>query len=859
MNRRFWTTWPFLCLLACLFVLSVTAPRAWQRAGKARSALPQAATSSSWNMELSEPEPARQSESVALSPVTGSALLTDSTAALAQGQLPEEERPYQQESPHQQETQRLMAFATAPVGTTTAASMVSTSPDPMTIEENPQDLTTEQPAFPASESLVKPLPAISEEIVVESSAETAPAESFEAVWPKPQALFDRLEVLGADGEIGRWAREVSEQLDKLGPAVAANSDEAPMIIERLNELARDANRVAADLERQADPLLGKLRRTQHALGRRLDVWRRVLVAGGPGHQVPSQLNSRRLASCLIQINAMLGQSDAGRPWREYLKLTALQQLANQSADNDDARRVGQSVLKRLSQSDLTAQQREFLATKPMAELAATLEDWLHGVEDLAAVLRHVEGVEQSGRTSDGRLLANDWQRLALSPVPAHRELAERLDLHYRNANIRVAITEDLLNRLMPSREPEFRYVNEHVLGRPVHGQSVTSTDVAVKLIPDNQRLRLALEIKGLVSALTASTAGPATFYNDSQSTYVARKEIELTTQGLKLWPAQVGVNNDLYLQGLRTSLDPIPLVGSLVQEVARSQHEQNRPAMSREVEQKVATRAKQQIDNEADARLSRVSERLKNRFVEPFAAMSLGPTMISAQTDETRMTMRMRFASDEQVSGWTPRPQALTDSLLSVQLHESALNNIVEQMDLDGGAFTVAQLRQRIAQRFNRPEMLQTESSNDDVVIRFAEKDAVRVECQDGCLKVSLSIVSLSRSPHRWKNFQVRAFYRPELIDGRTLQLTRDGVVRLTGERLNTSAQIALRGIFSKTFSKEHPWTLTPEAFLNNPRVAKVGVTQFVIEDGWVGMALGPINPNSQPVIARRPEKKDAE
>lgn len=721
---------------------------------------------------------------------------------------------------------------------------------------------TEPPleAKPEVETPVKLLPALSD--VAEAPATPVQVDEVpDSVWPKPLALLDRLEDLAWECETGPWVREVGLQVRRLASAVAASSDEALMIIDRLNELARQVDPLVSTLERDGHPLGGELRRAQHALGRRLDVWRRVMLAGGPNCGRRPRLDTERLANHLTEIDSLLGTSAAGKPWREYLELASLEQIAKQPSlqDDDSARQVARTVIKRLSLTQLSPEQRRFLSRGPMVGLAATLREWLEGTVDLVAVLRHVEQVERDSLASDGRLLAEDCRALTSSPVAQHRSLGQRLELHYRNANVRVAITEDILDRLIPEREPQVQYVNDEVNGRPVQGQSITSTRVGVRLIPDPSRLRLALEINGLVSSLTASQAGPATFYNDSESTYTASKEIELTTQGLLLAPADVAVDNDIQLRSLKTDFDPIPVIGSIVKGVARNQHEQSRPSMSREVERKVATRAKQQIDGEADQRLGRLNQRLHSRFFEPLAAMSLGPTMVSAQTTETRMTMRLRFAADGQLGGWTPRPQALAGSLASIQMHETALNNVLEQLELDGGTFTIAEIRKRLAERFNRPEMLQAESPNDDVVIRFAAKDAARVQCRDGQLMVTLSIASLSRAPHRWKNFQVRAFYRPE-INGRSAQLVREGVVRLTGQRLNTSAQIALRGIFSKTFSKDRPWDLAPQVVMNHQRMTHLGITQVVLEDGWFAVALGPARSGPQPVMAtRNVEETDTE
>jgi len=209
-------------------------------------------------------------------------------------------------------------------------------------------------------------------------------------------------------------------------------------------------------------------------------------------------------------------------------------------------------------------------------------------------------------------------------------------------------------------------------------------------------------------------------------------------------------------------------------------------------------------------------------------------------------------ATGQQLAASTPRPQAPADSLISMQLHESTLNNMLGQLGLDGQTMTVAELRKRIADRFNRPELLNTRGDNDDAVIHFADQDAARVECRDGQAVMILTIASLRQSPHVWKDFQVRAFYRPS-INGRQAELVRDGVVHLLGDRLDTGAQLALRGVFSKAFSSKQGLNVTPEVFLKDPRLAQFGATQFVIDDGWIGLAFGPLHAAVSPVVAAQP------
>ena len=504
------------------------------------------------------------------------------------------------------------------------------------------------------------------------------------------------------------------------------------------------------------------------------------------------------------------------------------------------------VLQRLDHPEMSAQQREFVAGGPMGALRQELRRHTALAVQPGQLLRHLERYEQSGSASDARLLAEDCQYLALSSAEAYRRLGNTVALHYRNANLRLAISAAMFNRLLPSRAPEYADVDDTVMGLSVRGRSLTSTRLGVRLLPDPARVLLALEITGQVSALTSSSSGPATFINDSNSMYAARKPLEVDLRGIRLGETQVEVYNQTRLRDVQTDFDGVPLFGALVNGVARSQHEQKAPELTREVKEKVAARARERIDAESNEKLSKLAQRLQQQVFAPLDVLALDPAMIAAQTTEERVIMRLRLAGDEQVGSHTPRPQAPADSLASVQIHESVLRNVVERLNLDGRTFTLPQLYRHVAHMLSRPEMAKDNSDRDDISITFAPKDAVQVRCADGRLEVSVSIAKLAKDTRSWKDFQVRASYRPE-VDGRRAELIRDGIVQLAGKHLNTGAQIALRGVFSRAFSKQKPWVLTPERLATDPRLADLGITQFVIDDGWIGVALGPRRTASRP------------
>jgi hypothetical protein len=384
------------------------------------------------------------------------------------------------------------------------------------------------------------------------------------------------------------------------------------------------------------------------LTRRLDVWQDVArLSNAPSADARApKADPKQLAACLAQVDSLIGDSPEAHGWREYLLLDALKEEATQKATLDDqvSRKIAQQALARMTQTPLTLNQRQFVASQPVVALRNELRRWAVEPVGVAALLRDLERYEQTGKSSDARRLALDGEHLSAASMEVRRELAQRLDTHYRNANLRVAVSGELLNRLIPERDLEYAQVNDTVLGRPVRGKSLMAAEVAVRLLPDPHRVRLALEVTGEIAAQTTGNAGPARFVNDSESYYIARKPLEIDMKGISLWPAEVDVRNETRLRDVETDLDGIPLIGSLVKGVARTQIEMSSSAATQEVRQKIAAQARQRVDAEARQRLGEVVERLNREMFDPLNSLALDPQMIDGETTEKRFIMRLRTA-----------------------------------------------------------------------------------------------------------------------------------------------------------------------------------------------------------------------
>jgi hypothetical protein len=199
----------------------------------------------------------------------------------------------------------------------------------------------------------------------------------------------------------------------------------------------------------------------------------------------------------------------------------------------------------------------------------------------------------------------------------------------------------------------------------------------------------------------------------------------------------------------------------------------------------------------------------------------------------------LRLATDHQLAAHTPRPRAPAGSLASVQVHQSALNNILDRLQLNGRTFTAEELKKHVFDRLRLTPPADAEQLEEDLELTFAEQDAVRVVLSEGRALIELSISELYVDSKEWFDLTARAYYKP-VQAGSAVELVRDGPIQLTGDRLSTRSQIMLRGLFSRVFSRDGRWAVLKEPLETKAGLKGLAITQFLIEDGWASMAIGP-------------------
>lgn len=592
--------------------------------------------------------------------------------------------------------------------------------------------------------------------------------------------------------------------------------------------------------------VSRYQRVRFAVQRRLAVWRPALAVVSTQAEHANRRRIRyRLASASRDLLTQLDRFDQSS-WAEALHLNHF--ITMQAADSDHDRLIAESALRELQQRRARSSPEDQLPWDMLDQWSRELEDQVAASMSIPTLLQALETYGAQPSQDQSQQIVAQLQRLALKEE--YQPVIDAIQLHYRNANFRVSISEDVINSFFPAFHQYQEAVRDTILGADVRGQNRTSANLTVDLIPDNTGVRMRLMARGQVHSNTASRKGPVTLFNRGRSSFTAGKEFVIRPQGVDVSTTRTSATSGNRLVNLETELDGIPFVGWMLRTMARREQEDRRTFLRAEIARRVERSAQRRMDQQVEERISAAESRFQNRLLSPLTELQLDPRAMEMRTTRDRVIVRSRLASPYQFAAHTPRPQALADSKFSAQIHQSAVNNFIQQLDWAGRRLTVGQMFKEISDSLGTQLQVPNEEHASAEVL-FADRHPIEVQFEDGRISLIFHIAELRRGKRKWKNFAARGTYRTD-VQKLDVELIRDDGVELISDRLRMGDQLALRGIFVKVFAKSSRLTILRKAILSQPRLQALRVTQLSIRDGWICLALGEGEKADHQVAGRR-------
>jgi len=681
------------------------------------------------------------------------------------------------------------------------------------------------------------------------SDRTATAKSN--AWPSSTRLLNEIEEIRSSAstkanlEIQNWADQIASTYEQFTQQLLTDANSVETL-ESLHALANEGVNLA-DLTLETDAILAsEVARLSYSIERRFAVWSAVsgCVLKGKTHLVAGRkhvVDSQRLLHCLADVQLAIQKTGDTTNWNQYLMLDSLRQLAaGEITGKEDQVDMVRQFLGRVTAHRVSDIQRSILASTEVHRLADQVHPLSIGPVDYRKLIEDLETLESNPVHRCSKTMADAMQSLRFSEHVEQAAVAHAIGVHYRNANLRLAVSEEFINRMMPQQSIVEKPVRQNILGADTRGSSKVLTKLKVDLIKDASALKLALHLDGDISSKTSSSRQGVTFYNSSIANVNAVREVTISTRGMKLDGRPATVESHDSLRNFTTSWDRLPILGDLMRQFAHQEFVQARPIAKRIMQKTIAKQTDDEFDNQLLEKIRTSEGQLNKRLIGPLQSLDLQPMVVDMQTTDTRLIVRYRLASSDQLSAYTSRPIAPGDSMLSIQVHQSAFNNMVSQIVEGDRDWTMQELSDRISDLLQQPRQTLPEDAPTDVTARFSETRPITVEFEDGKMWLTLRLASLEQ-PGRFhlKNFIVRTSYLPS-VEGLQAELTRDGFIGVDGYKfkLGTKERIPLRAIFSKVFLSRSLIPMVSEELVRDPRAAGLAVSQLELRDGWLGMAI---------------------
>lgn len=673
------------------------------------------------------------------------------------------------------------------------------------------------------------------------------ATQQESDWPVAKKLHEEMAAMEQGTTTQTWISNTNQALDRLRLATFIESEEsyaALLLLEGLvDELDNRANQTVSLVERS------ELERVSYSLRRRLSVW--IAAHESARMKADTESDSVRALGDVTRALANVGrnlQQIGAQEWIEYLLVEeGVQAFDPTNEVSPEHNELAKRMIGRLNSHALSDAQVEFLNGQLFQEVRTSLSFWLKKSITIPRLLQLVEWYEQFPSDVLASQIAEQIDVLFNIEDPAWIALATQLDTHYRNANVRFAISKELINRMIPSTPPVDERVRDNVLGATVSGTSQIWNSLQIRTIPDEQRLVLGLQADGIVRSRTRASISGFVFYDKGVARFTSEKRIAIDTHGIQISPATARASSQQQMVDLTSQYDSVPVIGNLARRIAMQQRGEQEAEARREVERKIGVRARTRFDREFVTYLSDASDEFEGRLIKPLQSLSLRPTPVQLSSTESRCIVRYRLAGGEQMGASTPRPLALSNSVFSTQVHRSAVNNFIGQLDLNSRQFTLIELHEHLNEKLAQTQIrLPEHEAEEEVIVKFASRDSIAIDFENDELILKLRIAELQiQGGKRRRNFEASIHFIPR-VNGIEVSLVRnpDQPIELDSKRLTFGDRVALLGVLNKVFSKNKPVSLTPADLLDDPRTQGLFVSQLVSHDGWIGVSISAV-PNA--------------
>ncbi|MBC8116914.1 MAG: hypothetical protein H7062_21165, partial [Candidatus Saccharimonas sp.] len=575
-------------------------------------------------------------------------------------------------------------------------------------------------------------------------------------------------------------------------------------------------------------------------------------------------SSQAVTSAVGALESYLSGVSGGKPWLSYVKGDVLRTALAKGADSDAAVTAAKQGKEKIAgRASLTVEdQKQFLGRPPFLAYETAVDQYLetiawqppaNAVEELRAQLKTL--FDSADSYAESRLKEDATKtRVAFAEIrkvapDAGERLSTVLQKYLFNYNTRIVATEEFLNRLMSDARTEQGPVVDNVLGAAVSGQQTTKTIVGVDLRPSPNTAKFDLALKGTIQSNTVGVTSQATVQTSGYHTFLAAKPVTFDGQKFTTAPATISVNPHNTTTGVSTNMGGI-LFGGIARNIASQEVEKRRGQAEAIAASRVRERVLPRFNSEADKSFADATVKIEKELFAGLRSTGLYPDAITYQSTDTVLRVNSRLMASGELGADAPHAGLASDRGATAMLHESAINNSIDRLELAGQTLTDEELRAKFEAflskalnrevKFKTPVKAPAEEGEDEKklsAIIFAPTDPMRVRIENGELVL---VIRAGFKQEGKEDIPMREIVAPIAFEvkGKEILATR-GNVKVTAAG-GEGGGIATNGVIRKKIQSVLPdRTLDGKVEIKGPSKTVVAqVIRIKVADGWIAITV---------------------
>ncbi|MCA9081404.1 MAG: hypothetical protein KDA58_12645, partial [Planctomycetaceae bacterium] len=467
----------------------------------------------------------------------------------------------------------------------------------------------------------------------------------------------------------------------------------------------------------------------------------------------------QLRSAVQQVRSDVSHFRGGSQWIEWASLNDVSRVANGGDVTGDDQLVLAKVQNKLAKrGEYEGEVRDFVSRESFLALedaliatlnaanTDTAENQAAAREFLITLTEALDKFDEDPSGEAGVTIRELFDDAANHLADGGEYVRAALQAYYLNYNVRLSISEGLLQRLISESRQEQEWINECIMSAHVTGWQCTNASVMADVVPSGNAARICLILSGDVRANTQGSVPQATVYSTGYHTFHAEKAINFDGFNFSTEPASVSATANTRNYDAVTKFSRIPILGAIADNIALNKADEKIGQANWMTIQRIRSEVSRQLDSQTDDQFANASLELENKAYGPLRRQGLFPQTLQVSSTNDAIHYESRLLGPHELAGSrTPPSVARSSRGLSIQVHESALTNGSERIGLNGKTMTDAELRTLIEDRMTEllgrdvdvPEPDKTDEETTNTLI-FGDTDAVRFIVDQGELTLVL-------------------------------------------------------------------------------------------------------------------------